>query len=40
MINAEIRLNPWIQKYRNEFFLSEKHLKEPRERHGDISISH
>lgn len=25
--NAEIRLNPWIQKYRNKFFLSEKTLK-------------
>jgi predicted aldo/keto reductase-like oxidoreductase len=25
--NAEIRLNPWIEKYRNKFFLSEKTLK-------------
>lgn len=25
--NAEIRLNPWIQKHRNKFFLSEKTLK-------------
>jgi len=25
--NAEIRLNPWIGKYRNKFFLSEKTLK-------------
>lgn len=25
--NAEARLNPWIQKYRNKFFLSEKTLK-------------
>ncbi|MFX1313734.1 MAG: aldo/keto reductase [Promethearchaeota archaeon] len=25
--DAEIRLNPWIQKYRNKFFLSEKTLK-------------
>ncbi|NVM46478.1 MAG: aldo/keto reductase [Candidatus Lokiarchaeota archaeon] len=25
--NAEMRLNPWIEKYRNKFFLSEKTLK-------------
>ncbi|MFX1446947.1 MAG: aldo/keto reductase [Promethearchaeota archaeon] len=25
--NAEIRLNPWIEKFRNKFFLSEKTLK-------------
>jgi len=25
--NAETRLNPWIEKYRNKFFLSEKTLK-------------
>ncbi len=25
--NAEVRLNPWIEKYRNKFFLSEKTLK-------------
>ncbi len=25
--NAEIRLNPWIEKFRNRFFLSEKTLK-------------
>jgi len=25
--NAELRLNPWIEKYRNKFFLSEKTLK-------------
>lgn len=25
--NAEIRLNPWIEKYRSKFFLSEKTLK-------------
>ena len=25
--NAEVRLNPWIEKHRNKFFLSEKTLK-------------
>ena len=24
---AEVRLNPWIEKYRNQFFLAEKTLK-------------